>query len=127
MRSPIASQQPCSPAEVANASNDHGNQPENQPLTRLVRILVATVLGVLIIFAWVGLPFEIPYIGYGLASAFFFQVAVRPRRWEILAVILGAGILIFFDHLVVRRGSIEGFQFSVCLGMRPGQLSGTRL
>lgn len=44
------------------------------------------------LLAWMGLPFEIPYIGCGLASAFVFQIAVRPYRWEIFGVVARAGL-----------------------------------
>jgi PAP2 superfamily len=70
----------------------------------LLRVLAATLLGLLALLAWIGLPFEIPYIGYGLVSAFIFQVAVRPRRWEMLAVVLGGGALTYLDQFIVPRG-----------------------
>jgi len=82
-----------------------------------LRILAATLLGTLILLAWVGLPFELPYIGYGLVSAFVFQVAVRPRRWEILSVALAACGLVLFDRVFVHQGSMEEIQTSICFGM----------
>jgi len=83
--------------------------------SRVLRSLIAIAFGLLVMFAWVGLPFEIPYIGYGLASAFVFQVAVRPRRWEILTVVLGGAGLFCFDQFFLHQGKTE-FQLSTCFG-----------
>jgi hypothetical protein len=83
----------------------------------LGRLAFATLLGVVVLLAWVGLPFDVPYVGYGLAAAFVFQVAVRPRRPEILFVLAVALPLIFFDRLVINPGRLEDLQASACLGM----------
>ena len=112
-----AVQESCSVEPAAASPLGQVSNSSNQPLVRLLRILAATLLGTLILLAWVGLPFELPYIGYGLVSAFVFQVAVRPRRWEILSVVLAAGGLVLFDRLVVHQGSMEGIQTSICFGM----------
>jgi PAP2 superfamily len=97
-----------------------GTRPANDSTAglgqRLLRILIATAFGLLILLAWVGLPFDIPYIGYGLASAFVFQIAVRPRRWEILAVVVGGAALTAFDQFVVHQGTKYSFQISTFLG-----------
>jgi hypothetical protein len=87
------------------------------PTERIVRILIATGFGLLVMLAWVGLPFEIPYVGYGLASAFIFQIAVRPRRGEILGVALGGVGLTLFDQFVVHAGTRHDFQMSTAFGM----------
>lgn len=99
-----------------NEATNQVDSPKARPTDRLLRILVATLFGLLILLAWVGLPFEIPYIGYGLASAFVFQIAVRPRRWEIIAVVLGGGALTLFDQFIVHPGSKPDFQISACFG-----------
>jgi len=99
-----------------NTATDPVNDSRVHPADRLLRILVATLFGLLILLAWVGLPFEIQYIGYGLASAFVFQIAVRPRRWEVLAVVLGGAALALFDQFVVHQGSKPDFQISTCFG-----------
>lgn len=57
-----------------------------------------------------------PYIGYGLASAFVFQIAVRPRRWEIIGVVLGAAALGLFDQFVVHQGSKSEFHLTAWFG-----------
>ena len=82
----------------------------------VLRILLATGFGLLLLLAWVGLPFEIPYIGFGLATAFVFQVAVRPRRWELLGVVLGGTTLVWFDQFIIHQGSKPDFRVSACLG-----------
>lgn len=84
---------------------------------RLRRLAVATLLGLLLLLAWIGLPFDVPYVGYGLASAFIFQIAVRPRRWEIISVIVAACPLVLFDRLVVHQGRMQDLQVSACLAM----------
>ncbi len=89
---------------------------EGSPLDRLARILIATLLSLVILLAWIGLPFEIPYIGFGLASAFVFQIVVRPRKWEIVSVVLGGSALALFDQFVVHQGSKPNFQISTFLG-----------
>ena len=83
---------------------DQVENPGTQLSGSLLRILAATLLGLVALLAWSGLPFEIPYIGYGLVSAFIFQVAVRPRRWEILAVVAGGAILTSIDQFIGPRG-----------------------
>ena len=88
-----------------------------RPAAVLRRMLMATLLGSLVLVAWIGLPFEIPYIGYGLGSAFIFQIAVRPRRWEILSVIAAACPLILFDRLIIHQGQMQDLAISTCLGM----------
>jgi hypothetical protein len=87
-----------------------------RPADRALRILIATLFGLLILLAWVGLPFDMPYIGYGLASAFVFQIAVRPRRWEILGVLLGGAALTSFDQFIIHYGSRPQFQITACFG-----------
>ncbi len=99
-----------------NTAADLANDSEVRPADRLIRILIATLFGLLILLAWVGLPFEVEYIGYGLASAFVFQVAVRPRRWEILGSVLGGAALTLFDQFVVHQGTRPDFRISTCLG-----------
>jgi hypothetical protein len=79
---------------------DHSDR---QLAARAKSILLATVFAVVVLLAWLGLPLETPYIGYGLASAFVFHVAVRPRRSEIFAVVLTATGLILIDA-AVRHG-----------------------
>lgn len=69
------------------------------------RILLGTAFGLLILIAWVALPFDVPYVGYGLASAFLFQVALRPRRWEILGEIFAAAVLVLLDRFVIHSAS----------------------
>jgi hypothetical protein len=101
----------------AAAIASQSNNPHPQRSASIVRILLATVLGLVILLAWMGLPFDLPFVGYGLASAFVFQIAVRPRRWEILAVILTACPLILFDCFVFRHGRLQDLQFSASLGM----------
>jgi hypothetical protein len=59
----------------------------------------------------------VPYIGYGLGSAFVFQVAVRPRRWEILPVVIAGGALALFDVLTVHHGHFEDLRISTCFGL----------
>jgi hypothetical protein len=83
--------------------------------TRLSRILIGILFGLLFLLAWLGLPFETLYVGCGLASAFLFQVALRPRRWEILGVLAGGGVLTLIDQFVVRRAKPD-FHFGACLG-----------
>lgn len=101
---------------IANTAEGRVNKPGARPLDRLLRILIATLFGLLILLAWVGLPFEIPYIGYGLAGAFVFQIAVRPRRWEILTVMLGGAALALFDQFVIHQENKPDLQISACLG-----------
>jgi hypothetical protein len=86
-------------------------------MARLLRILAATLLGLLVLLAWSGLPLDVPYIGYGLGSAFVFQVAVRPRRWEILPVVIGAAALVLFDQFTVHHGDWQALQISTCFGL----------
>jgi hypothetical protein len=102
-----------------DAPGSHMNTELNQATSpdvksRVLRMLIAVSFGLLVMFAWVGLPFEIPYIGYGLASAFVFQIAIRPRRWEIVTVVLGGMGLFCFDQFVVHPGA--AFQISTCFG-----------
>ena len=78
---------------IGNTAADPVKGSRSRSADGLFRILVATLFGLFILLAWVGLPFEVPYIGYGLVSAFVFQVAVRPRRWEIVGVVLGGAAL----------------------------------
>ena len=101
---------------IGNTAADPVKGSRSRSAEGLLRILVATLFGLFILLAWVGLPFEVPYIGYGLASAFVFQVAVRPRRWEIVGVVLGGAALALFDQLVVHQGSRPDFQISSCIG-----------
>jgi PAP2 superfamily len=82
---------------------------------RLSRILIGILFGLVFLLAWLGLPFEALYVGCGLASAFLFQVAVRPRRWEILGVLAGGAVLTLFDEFVVRRAKPD-FEFGACVG-----------
>ena len=98
------------------ADQDQTNRARVRPADSLLRILIATMFGLLILLAWAGLPFDMPYIGYGLASAFIFQIAIRPRRWEILGVVLGATALTLFDQFVVHHGSGQEFHLSTCFG-----------
>ena len=88
-----------------------------RPAAVLRRLVMATLLGLLVLVAWIGLPFEIPYIGYGLASAFIFQIAVRPRPREIFSVIVAACPLVLFDRLIIHQGKMQHLQISTCLGM----------
>jgi hypothetical protein len=101
---------------IGNTAADPVKGSRSRSADGLFRILVATLFGLFIVLAWVGLPFEVPYIGYGLVSAFVFQVAVRPRRWEIVGVVLGGAALALFDQLVVHQGSRPDFQISSCFG-----------
>jgi hypothetical protein len=101
---------------IVNPAAHPINHAEARPVERLLRILVASLFGLLIVFAWVGLPFDMPFIGYGLVSAFVFQIAVRPRRWEIFAVVLGATALILFDQFFQRQKGTSNFKVSACLG-----------
>lgn len=82
----------------------------------LIRICVATLFGLLVLSAWIGLPFNAPYVGYSLASAFLFQVAVRPRRREVTAVLVLGAALALLDRFIVNRGGGPQFQFSACFG-----------
>lgn len=88
---------------------------DSRPGARLSRILIGTLFGLLFLLAWQGLPFEALYVGCGLASAFLFQVAVRPRLWEILGVLAGGGVLTLIDLFVVHRANPH-FQIGACLG-----------
>ena len=101
---------------IGNTAADPVKGSRSRSADGLFRILVATLFGLFILLAWIGLPFEVPYIGYGLVSAFVFQVAVRPRRWEIVGVVLGGAALALFDQLVVHQGSRPDFQISSCIG-----------
>lgn len=89
----------------------------NQPQVSLSRLAIASLLGVLVLLAWIGLPFDVPYVGYGLAAAFVFQVAVRTKRSEIFFVVALAVPLILFDRLVINPGRLEDLQASTCMGM----------
>jgi hypothetical protein len=104
-------------AADANPLTSESKNFSHRPAASLLRILIATLFGLLVLVAWVGLPFEIPYIGYGLGSAFIFQVAVRPRRREIFWVTVGACGLVLFDTLIVHQGSLENLRLSICFGM----------
>ena len=86
-------------------------------LASILRILAATALGLLALLSWIGLPFDLPYVGYGLAGAFVFQISVRPKRWEIVSVIAIACPLILFDCVVMNQRSLRDLQFGACLGM----------
>lgn len=95
----------------------HNLQPVNLrfPVHRITqidvkRILLASLFGVVVLLAWAGLPLDTPYIGYGLASAFVFQVAVRPRRTEIFLVVSAATALFSFNFFVLRHGTVTGLQ-----------------
>lgn len=77
----------------------------NSTTAGLRRILFATAFGLLILVAWVGLPFDVPYVGYGVASAFLFQVALRPRKWEILGELFAAAALVLLDQFVIHSAS----------------------
>jgi hypothetical protein len=83
----------------------------------LLRLATATLLGLVVLLAWIGLPFELPYVGYGLGCAFIFQIAVRPRRWEIISVIGAACPLVVFDRLIIHQGTMRDLPWSTCLGM----------
>jgi hypothetical protein len=98
---------------IANPSADSVNNPSFG--ARLGRILIGILFGLLFLLAWQGLPFEVLYVGCGLASAFLIQVAVRPRRWEILGVLAGGGVLTLFDQFVVRHAKPD-FEFGACAG-----------
>jgi hypothetical protein len=98
---------------TANTAANSGNDPRLS--VRLGKTLIGTLFVLLFLVAWLGLPFEALYVGCGLASAFLFQVAVRPRRWEILGVLAGGGVLTFIDEFVVRRAKPD-FQVGACLG-----------
>jgi hypothetical protein len=99
---------------IVNTAADPVNDP--RPVARLSRILMGTLLGVIFLLAWMGLPFEIPYIGFGLASAFVFQIAVRPRRWEIFGAVAGGGTLALIDQFVVHHATKPDFHVGACLG-----------
>lgn len=101
----------------ATAIASQTKYPDQDRSTSIIRILLATVLGLVVLLAWIGLPFDLPFVGYGLASAFVFQIAVRPKRWEILSVILIACPLILFDCFILRHGRLQDLQFSASLGM----------
>jgi hypothetical protein len=103
---------PIMNVEVNQPDMNHTHAPDVKG--RLLRIVIAVCFGLLVLLAWVGLPFEIPYIGYGLASAFVFQIAIRPRRWEILTVVLGGVGLYCFDYFGIHPGT--AFQISTCFG-----------
>ncbi len=79
------------------------------------RILIAILFGLICLLAWAVLPFEMPYIGTGLVSAFIFQLVVRPRRWEIIGVIAGAAALTLFDRLVTHHATDLRTQIGACL------------
>ena len=98
---------------IADTATDSGN--DSRAAGRLGRILISTLFVLLFLAAWLGLPFDALYVGYGLASAFLFQVAVRPRRWEIVGVLAGGGVLTLIDQFVVRRVKPD-FQIGACLG-----------
>jgi hypothetical protein len=100
---------------LVNPAAERASRAELSTTDRLLRSLVAILFGLLILLAWIGLPFDIPYIGYGLASAFVFQIAVRPRRWEILGVFLGGIALTLFDQFVTQQGRAN-FQLSTAFG-----------
>ena len=91
--------------------------PAQSSMAPLLRILVATLFGLFVLLAWIGLPLDVPYIGYGLGSAFVFQIAVRPRRWEILPVVIAGGALVLFDVLTVHHGHFEELRISTCFGL----------
>jgi hypothetical protein len=92
--------------------------PVNDPriAARLTRILIATLFGLIFLLAWMGLPFEVQYIGCGLASAFVFQIAVRPRLREIFGVVAGGATLALIDQFVVHHATKPDFQIGACLG-----------
>lgn len=77
----------------------------NSTTAGIRRILLATAFGLLILVAWVGLPFDVPYVGYGVASAFLFQVALRPRKWEIFGELFAAIALVILDQFVIHSAS----------------------
>jgi hypothetical protein len=91
--------------------------PAPSSMARLLRILVATLFGLFVLLAWTGLPLDVPYIGYGLGSAFVFQIAVRPRRWEILPVVIAGAVLAFFEVLTVHHGRFAELRISTCFGL----------
>ena len=78
---------------------------QNSTSAGIRRILLATAFGLLILVAWVGLPFDVPYVGYGIASAFLFQIALRPRTWEILGELFAAAALVLLDQFVIHSAS----------------------
>jgi len=93
-------------------------EPVNDPrlAARLGRILIATLFGLIFLLAWAGLPFDVQYVGCGLASAFVFQIAVRPRLWEILGVVAGGSALALIDQFVMHRAAKPAFDLGACLG-----------
>jgi hypothetical protein len=98
-----------------NPSPQQTSNPANRASDRLRRILIATLFSLIILLAWAELPFEMPYIGTGLVSAFIFQVVVRPRRWEIFGVVAGAAALTLFDRLVTHHATDLRTQIGACL------------
>jgi hypothetical protein len=87
---------------------------------RLRRLLLATLYGLLLLLAWLSLPFDVPYVGYGVASAFLFQIAVRPRRRAILAAFFAGTVLALMDQFVFHYGNARHLhmaQFLGCLGL----------
>ncbi|MBV9179851.1 MAG: phosphatase PAP2 family protein, partial [Acidobacteria bacterium] len=85
-------------------------------MASLLRVGVGVLFGSVILLAWAGLPLDRPYVGYGLASAFVFQLAVRPRRWELLAVLLAATTLVVFSQVTFHRGR-PPLEFVECFGL----------
>lgn len=100
-----------------NTSSNQLASGANWTPVRIPRILIAILFCLIFLLALAGLPFDIPYVGCGVASAFIFQVVVRPRRAEILGVLAGAAALILFDRFVVHHSTPHsGFQVGACLG-----------
>jgi hypothetical protein len=82
----------------------------------IFRMITGVLFGMLVLLAWVGLPFDLPFVGFGLASAFIFQVIVRPRWLQLASVMLVACALVLVDSFLLRKGHVHNL-LSISLGM----------
>src|ERR1700694_3632587 len=85
-------------------------------MNSIFRMVTGVLFGMLVLLAWVGLPFDLPFVGYGIASAFIFQAIVRPRRLELVAIILVASVLVLVDSFILRKGHVHDL-LSISFGM----------
>src|SRR3954469_1814354 len=90
------------------------------------RIAAASLLVACILLVSITFDFAVPFIGYGLAAAFLFQVTKFPQRKFTATTLAAAGALLLFQRLLgVQRvelsfGSLLGFLGLACfLGVGP--------
>ncbi len=82
----------------------------------LRRVALATVFVLIVFLAWAKAPWLIPYVGAGVASAFVFQVAVRPRLWEIVGVLAGGAGLVLLDQFLIHPTGKLDIHIGPCMG-----------